>query len=593
MNRLLKASGVKTLTGFLFLMPGLCAAQSAPQAPPVVRSWEVAGNRAVPGDSIRSWVLLRPGSPWSSEAHRADLDRIRAGYRAEGFLEASVLEGGLRYSADSSAVELSVQIQENRRAVLGLVRFTGTEAVEEGEIRSAFALASSEPFSVRLVEEGIRQILRTYEQNGLPLAAATIAELEVHQRDGDLAVDVTIAIDEGPESLVTGARISGNDRTREDVIVRELRLGRGRPFDPELPARARRSLERLDIFSSVSEPEYYVQPDGNLGLAITVREGNTNRFDGAIGYIPSAVEGQSGTVTGLLEFGFKNLLGTGRRLDARWRRIDRLSQDLALRYKEPWLFDLPVSVTGSFAQRKQDSSYVQRGFDAAAELMVTDEFSLGLSVTTTSVVPGQLSVPAVSTNSSTGFALFVLYDSRDRPIASTTGALFQTSYERGSKRTEAGPVSPVAANESRDRITADVEAYFMIRRPHVIAVAAHGRDIRTAALEVSDLYRLGGARTLRGYAEDQFAGSRVVWTNAEYRFLAGGRSYLYAFVDWGYVAVLAADDSPLVSSDIRPYGYGAGLLVETVLGIVDVSIAAGKDDTFSTAKFHLRLINEF
>jgi hypothetical protein len=44
---------------------------------------------------------------------------------------------------------------------------------------------------------------------------------------------------------------------------------------------------------------------------------------------------------------------------------------------------------------------------------------------------------------------------------------------------------------------------------------------------------------------------------------------------------------------VRPYGYGAGLLVETVLGIVDVSVAAGKGDTFSTAKLHLRLVNEF
>ena len=559
----------------------------------MVRSWEIAGNQAVPGDSIRSWLVLKPGSPWSSTAYQADLDRIRAGYRAEGFLEAKILADEVRATADSAAVELSVTLQENRRAVLGRVRFTGTATVGEALIRPASGLDSGQPFSVRAVEEGLRQILRTCEQNGLPLAKATIAELDFQERDGNLAVDLAIAVEEGPQALVIGASVSGNERTREEVIVRELRLGRGRPFDPELPARVRRRLERLDIFSGVSEPEYYVRPDGNLGLAITVREGNTNRFDGAVGYVPSGVEGQTGTVTGLLEFGFKNLFGTGRRLDARWRRIDGLSQDLAIRYKEPWLFGLPVSAAGSFAQRKQDSSYVQRGFDVIAELMITDEFSLAVSYATTSVVPGQLATPRVSENSSSGFALSVLYDSRDRPVATTGGALFQTSYERGSKRIEAGAVSPVAATESRDRITADVEAYFVLRRPHVIAVAAHGRDIRTAALEVSDLYRLGGSRTLRGYAEDQFAGSRVVWTNFEYRFLAGNRSYLYGFFDWGYVAVLAGESSPLGASEVRPYGYGAGLLVETVLGIVDVSIAAGQDDTFSTAKFHLRLINEF
>ncbi|MBE0555996.1 MAG: BamA/TamA family outer membrane protein, partial [Proteobacteria bacterium] len=333
-----------------------------------------------------------------------------------------------------------------------------------------------------------------------------------------------------------------------------------------------------------------VLENGDLGLAIAVREGNTNRFDGAIGYIPASTDGRDGYVTGLLDLGFRNLFGTGRRLDARWRRIDRLSQDLALRYKEPWLFGLPLSVAGGFGQRKQDSLYVQRTFDVSAELMMTEEFSIGVGVTSASVYPGQLSTPAVTKNGSTGLALFILYDSRDRPVAPTSGAVYQTSYERGSKRIEAGPLVAEAVTETKDRISADVEAYFMILRPHMVAVAAHGREIRTPVIEVSDLYRLGGARSLRGYAEDQFLGSRVVWTNLEYRLLAGNRSYVYAFFDWAYVATVSGEESSLPRSEFRPYGYGAGLLVDTALGIVDVSIAAGKGDTFSTAKFHLRLV---
>jgi outer membrane protein assembly factor BamA len=312
-----------------------------------------------------------------------------------------------------------------------------------------------------------------------------------------------------------------------------------------------------------------------------------------VGYVPPNAAGRDGYITGLLDFGFRNLFGTGRQLNARWRRIDVLSQDLALRYTEPWLAGLPVSLTGGFVQRKQDSSYVQRSFDASAELMISDEFSVGISVATTSVVPGQLTTPVVSENASMGLALFVLYDSRDQTVAPTGGALYQTSYERGSKRIEPGAGIPEPKTDTKDRIAADVEAYFMPVRPHVIALAAHGRDIRTPLLELSDLFRLGGARSLRGYAEDQFLGSRVVWTSLEYRFLTGRRSYLYGFFDWGYVATDPGEYSPLERSELRPYGYGAGLLVETALGIVEVTIAAGRDDTFSTAKFHLRLVNEF
>jgi len=597
MNPLLKASGVQTLTGFLFLsLVASWRPASASQNPaplPLVRAWSFTGNRAISRDSLLSWVSLKAGAVWSRETYDDDLERIRSGYAQNGFFAMTIESDTVLFSVDSSHADLILTLTEGRRAIVGGVHFRGAGAFPPPELASASGIVEGDPFSVAEIETGIRRILRLYESTGYPLAAARIADVVVEGKDDELSAAVTIDITEGPKAMVLEARVQGNDRTQEEVILREIRLGSGRPFDPEMPRQVQRALQRLDIFSGVSEPQFYVLENGDLGLEITVREGNTNRFDGAVGYIPPSTEGRQGYVTGLIDVGFRNLFGTGRRLDARWRRIDRLSQDLALRYKEPWLFGLPVSVSGAFGQRKQDSSYVQRTFDINASLMITDELSLGVSFATTSVLPGQLAVAAVTKNASTGFALSVQYDSRDRVLAPTEGAVYQTSYERGTKRIEAGPLSPEAVTETKERITADVEAYFLIVRPHLIAVAAHGRDVRTPLLDVSDLFRLGGARTLRGYAEDQFLGSRVVWTSLEYRLLAGNRSYLYAFFDWAYVATVSGGQSVLPSTEVRPYGYGAGLLVETVLGIVDVSVAAGKGDTFSTAKLHLRLVNEF
>ncbi len=596
MNALRKASGVTTLTGFLLFILALPAAVAQPTGGPplpAVRSWSVEGNLAVSRDTILAWLSLKPGTPFSLDAFDRDVDRIRSGYAARGFFELSIDSQTVSFSDESTQVDLGLAITEGRRAHLGELSIEGSTLFGVDELLGITGLAPGDPFSLSELERGMRSILRSYEDQGYPLARASVRDVTLAETEGGLVASVVVELNEGRRALVREVRVDGNDRTNDDVVVREVRLGQGRTFEPDLPEQVRKSLQRLDIFSSVSEPQFYVLGNGDLGLAVSVKEGKTNRFDGAVGYIPPTTQGRQGYVTGLIDVGFRNLFGTGRRLDARWRRIDRLSQDLGLYYKEPWLFGLPVSVAGSFAQRKQDSSYVQRSFGLRGELLITDEFSLGVDISTGSVLPGELATPTVSRSTWIGLALFVLYDSRDRTLAPRQGALYQTSYERGTKRIEAGPLGTQASTETKERITADVEAYFSLGRPHVLAVAAHGREVRTPSLDVSDLFRLGGARTLRGYAEDQFLGSRVVWTNLEYRLLAGGRSYLYGFFDWGYVATVSGSQSALPASEVRPYGYGAGLFVETLLGIVDVSIAAGEGDTFSTAKLHLRLVNEF
>ena len=127
----------------------------------------------------------------------------------------------------------------------------------------------------------------------------------------------------------------------------------------------------------------------------------------------------------------------------------------------------------------------------------------------------------------------------------------------------------------------------------MIVVSLCARDFRSSAVELSDLFRLGGANTLRGYREGQFLGSRVAWSNLEYRLLAGQRSYAFGFTDVGYVLTPDRPEVGLRKEELNRIGYGIGLRVDTPLGLIGVSLAFGQGDTFSTAKLHIRLANEF
>jgi outer membrane protein insertion porin family len=127
----------------------------------------------------------------------------------------------------------------------------------------------------------------------------------------------------------------------------------------------------------------------------------------------------------------------------------------------------------------------------------------------------------------------------------------------------------------------------------VFALSLHARDFRSAGVELSDMFRLGGANTLRGYREGQFLGSRVLWSNLEYRLLQGQRSYAFGFVDFGYVLTPDRPEAGLTKSELNRIGYGLGIRLDTPLGLIGVSLAFGEGDTFSTAKLHIQLANEF
>ena len=103
----------------------------------------------------------------------------------------------------------------------------------------------------------------------------------------------------------------------------------------------------------------------------------------------------------------------------------------------------------------------------------------------------------------------------------------------------------------------------------------------------------GGTNTLRGYRELQFLGSRIAWTNLEYRQLLARRSYCFGFFDSGYYFLPENADLAIASSQHVKYGFGLGIRLETGIGNVGVSFALGQGDALSQGKIHFGLINEF
>jgi len=580
---------------FLLLLPALLLCHEAGVAgPAVVRSVAVSGSSTVSSTEILGWISTREGMPYDSLRVLNDATAVVQQYRNRGYLAARVSVRDPAFSDDSARVDITLDVVEGRQTVLGGILIRGTHALPEAELRSVFESSAGEPLDQSQLEGDINAVLERYEKIGFPFARCMVDTVQSKEGTEKDSLFLGISVDEGDRIRIEEVRVEGTKETEPDVVVRETGLQMGEPYNPDQVRAIRERLSRLNIFASVAEPELYVR-NGKGGLLIRVQEGNTNTFDGVLGYVPPGSQGEGGYVTGLASVSMRNLFGTGRKLSFRWQRDDRLSQELQLRYAEPWVFGLPVNLGGGFFQRQQDSAYVKRLLDLNADVMLSGITTLGATFGSQSVIPSSETLAQRVTRSSTvSIGADFRYDSRDDPYSPVSGIRFRVDYDYG-RKSYTDPLQPGLGQQkaSVQRYGLDLEMFVLTFSRQVAAFAVHGRNVQGGYIEESDMYRLGGARSLRGYRENQFLGSLIGWSNVEYRLLFGRRTYLYVFFDTGYYSRPADVLSNIPSVHSVEYGYGIGTTVEMPLGLLGVGAAWGKGDSFANGKIYFGLINDF
>jgi outer membrane protein insertion porin family len=559
-----------------------------------LRSISIEGASVFTPREIQSWLAGKPSLSFSTDVLNTDVSTIRDAYRREGYLASSVTVAEQRYSSDSAFVDIVLRIDEGKRTLVGSVRIMGAAAFSETDLLALLDTRVGHPLDEPQLEQDIDGIIVRYERLGYPLVACTIASLDMRPGETVDTMMVALQVDEGRRVTIDEIRVRGNRVTDQSVIIRETRLSNGEVYNPVKIQAVKQRLVRLNIFSSVMDPELFFHGERS-GLLIDVREGSTNTFDGVAGYIPPTPDGRGGYLTGLVSVSMRNLFGSGRKLSVRWQREDRYSQELGLQYVEPWVASWPVNAGLGFSQRQQDTSYVKRALNLKAELMLSEELSFSVVYNTENVIPSDSIDARVARSTTRTIGAELLYDTRNELYSPTGGVRYRADYHYGRKQSSETPGVPSSGptDFSRQRLGLDLEFYVPTVTRQVIALAIHGRDIAGRGVDESELYRFGGTNSLRGYRENQFLASRVVWLNNEYRFLLGRRTFFYGLFDAAYSFRPADDIHHTSQSEALRYGYGIGIRLDTALGNLGVSFAFGQGDSFSTAKVHIALINEF
>jgi outer membrane protein insertion porin family len=543
------------------------------------------------------WGKISSGMKLSAGIEDSIKFRIIAALKEQGYLHP--LFNSIKFEkTDTAKGLLKINLTEGTQTTIRKIYYN-RNLKDSLKVVNIISSLENSPFSKANIESVFGDLLDYYEDRGYPFVAIKIESFELADDSShNHFSDIYLSIDEGVKSAINKIEITGNDKTKDYVILRELQISKDELYSQKKINDIAAILNRLKFFDPVETPSFYFNTKDEGILKITVKEKQTNFFDGIVGYVPASTNTQSGYFTGFVNINLRNLFGTGRTALISWQQMNQLSQQLQLRYLEPWLFGYPFNIEAGLLQLKQDSSYVQRTFDAKLEYLATQEISASLLLSSQSTIPGILNSNTFTVfNSSeltTGINLKI--DTRDDYYAPTEGILFNNSYKYSSKKI-LGPANYITADSKTDvslqRLEFDFSIFKQILSRQIAALSIHARELEGSDFEVSDLYFLGGTNSLRGYREQQFEGNRVAWSNLEYRYLLSRRTYALIFFDTGYYLrdADAVSNTPRVSSFLT--GYGFGLSLETSLGVLGVSFALGKGDSFSQGKIHFGITNEF
>jgi outer membrane protein assembly complex protein YaeT len=497
-------------------------------------------------------------------------------YRADGYLLATV-------NADPPAVDgtvgvIAVRVQEGPRFVIGSIEFPGVSPQRLSNVTAA-GLDSGVPFvtaSIDAARERIQELYASEGFNGVQI------EVDTHVDEERATVAISFAVLEGLQQILRDFTVQGVTRTQPDVVRRALRLRIGAPVNLADWSQARKRLYDTNVFRQVDIepiPMDLSSEDSASGIqpvraAVRVAEYPVWRLRYGTQFtdeIEDAADPLANTRTQslgvLADLQNQNLFGRAYTAGIAGR-YERNRQAGSLFLSNSSFFGLPIRSSAfvfTSRQRFFENEFTtidhRNGVSAeqrwrpfrTAEMIWSYRYERS-RVSTPDLPPGDIELLPV-TVAKLNAAMY--FDRRDDPTDPTRGWFTSGNWEQA--------IRALGSDYGSGKILLQQAFYRAVGRLTLAGRAQLGTGYGGEALIASERFLLGGATTVRGYAEDSLGprdilgfpagGDALLALNGELRFPVRGWVQGVGFVDAGNVFINPSD----VSFRDLDIGYGVGL----------------------------------
>ena len=254
---------------------------------------------------ILSWLFK--DDSYDEQKLAVDRERVRLYYANRGYPDAQITSVG-QYDPARNAYFINFTVNEGQKYEFGGVGIeTSIPGLNTDALRGTVQTAEGRNYSISDLQGTIEEMAYEATTQGYSFADVR-ARLDRDVTNGRF--NVTYLVDEGPRVYVERINITGNTKTRDFVIRRELEFAEGDPFNRSLIVRGRGEINDLGFFSAVNITTAPGSSADKVVINIAVTETSTGEYGASAGY--STSDGILGEVS-LTE---RNFLGRGQFLRA-------------------------------------------------------------------------------------------------------------------------------------------------------------------------------------------------------------------------------------------------------------------------------------
>jgi len=263
---------------------------------------------------LRTLKLTTPGwftwftkdDQYSKQQLTADLEALRSHYLNRGYLEFNIESTQVSITPDREKIYITIAITEGPVYKVGDVKLSGDLIVKEPELRELIKVRPGDVFSREKIVEATKKVADRLGNDGYSFANVNpVPDLDREKR----IAGFTFFVDPGRRVYVRRISVTGNQKTQDEVIRRELRQLESSWYSLEKIARSKERLQRTGYFSDVNvETPAVPGTTDQVDINVTVVERNTGTLNFGVGY--SAAE----KLTVQASVSQANILGTGNML---------------------------------------------------------------------------------------------------------------------------------------------------------------------------------------------------------------------------------------------------------------------------------------
>ncbi|NSL55029.1 outer membrane protein assembly factor BamA [Uliginosibacterium aquaticum] len=298
---------------------------------------------------IFSWFR---NAKYSKQQLLADIEELRSWYLDRGYLNFSIESTQVSITPDKQDVYVSLAINEGELYRIGSVKLAGELLVPEKELRALVTLKAGDVYSRAKVNDVTRAIADRLGNDGYAFANVNaVPELDEANR----TVSLTLFVDPARRAYVNRINVVGNNKTREEVVRREMLQMESAWFDRASVDKSKQRIDRTGFFQDVSIDTVPVTDAADqVDLNVNVKERSTGSLSLGLGYSATDKLGLMASISQ------NNLFGSGNALSLAVN-TGKVNRTASLSYDNPYW-----TVDG-----------VSRGFDIYERKTDTDSLSVG------------------------------------------------------------------------------------------------------------------------------------------------------------------------------------------------------------------------